>query len=410
MAGFHERFLAKLPLSVLRAVARRMGVEGGDDLDRDALIERLTSAPMQRAASLGRSLRRLVGRLPGGVLRTAAIPPSPHVAARRDGGRSEPAGAAAGAPADGGGEELQFETMSMAELLLRQGHIDEARAMLRRIVERQPDHAAARRRLEEIQGGLPRSAPLAIHEAPAPPRGAGAGAARAPRVDEPVFRPFAERPAGSLDMPDLEQPPLGYGRVYAGLLHVEPTTLYAYWEVTPESVEAVRRRLGDPDARLTLRLVSHYVEARTGGVVRDVEVEDLAGEYFFVGLAPGGRHRLAVGLRSKTDLFEPVCHTGLAATAPAGPAADTREAWLEVEPPGREAKPVPQPIRVVARTTGAPGEALRTRARRLGLGSLPEQARQRILDRLHELLETLGRPGALPTSPGMVRPDPVARR
>jgi hypothetical protein len=246
--------------------------------------------------------------------------------------------------------------------------------------------------------------------APAPPRAPGAAGERPLRVEEPVFRPFAERPAAALDVPDLEQPPLGYGRIYAGLLHVEPTTLYAYWEVTPEAIAAVRRRLGDPDARLMIRLVSHYVEARAGGIVRDVEVDDLAGQYFFVGLKPGGRHRLAVGLRSRSDQFEPVCHTGLAATAPAGPSADTRETWLEVEPPGRQAKPVPQPIRILARTTGSPGEALRTRARRLGLGSLPEQVQQRIIDRLHELLETLGRPGALPTSPGLTRPDPVPRR
>jgi len=409
MAGFHERFLAKLPLSVLRAVARRMGIEGGDDLEREALIERLTSAPRQRAASFGQSLRRLVGRLPGGVLRTAAMSAPAHVAPRGEGPAS-PAAIASGIPAAGTAEALQFETMSMVELLLRQGHIDEARAMLRRIVERDPGHPTARQRLDEIQGGLPRSAQLVTHEAPAPPRAPGAAGERPLRVEEPVFRPFAERPAAALDVPDLEQPPLGYGRIYAGLLHVEPTTLYAYWEVTPEATAAVRRRLGDPDARLTIRLVSHYVEARAGGIVRDVEVDDLAGEYFFVGLKPGGRHRLAVGLRSRSDQFEPVCHTGLAATAPAGPSADTRETWLEVEPPGRQAKPVPQPIRILARTTGSPGEALRTRARRLGLGSLPEQVQQRILDRLHELLETSGRPGALPTSPGMTRPEPVARR
>jgi len=105
-----------------------------------------------------------------------------------------------------------------------------------------------------------------------------------------------------------------------------------------------------------------------------------------------------------------VCHTGLAATSPAGPSADTRETWLEVEPPGHQVKPVPQPIRILGRTTGTPGEALRTRARRLGLGSLPEPAQQRILDRLHELLEVLGRPGALPTSPGMTQPEPVSSR
>ncbi|MBN1770230.1 MAG: DUF4912 domain-containing protein [Deltaproteobacteria bacterium] len=404
MAGFHERFLARLPLSVLRAVARRMGVEGGDDLDREALIERLTATPMQRAASLGQSLRRLVGRLPGGVLRTAAPPPPAQIAARRDGRPPEPAPSDVGGPPAGSGDSLRFETMSMVELLLRQGHVDEARATLRRIVERDPGNRAAHRRLDELQGGLPRPATLVTHEVPGPPRTTGVGGARAPRVDEPVFRPFAERPVGSLGMPDLEQPPLGYGRIYAGLLHVEPTTLYAYWEVTPDAVDAVRRRLADPDARLTLRLVSHYVEARAGGTVHDVEVEDLAGEYFFVGLQPGGQHRLAVGLRSKADLFEPICHTGLAATSPAAPSADTRETWLEVEPPGRQVKPVPQPIRIVGRTTGSPGEALRTRARRLGLGSLPEKAQQRILERLHELLEVLGRPGALPTSPGLTQP------
>ncbi|MBI5501184.1 MAG: hypothetical protein HY907_13140 [Deltaproteobacteria bacterium] len=69
MSGFHERFLGRLPLSVLRSVAKRMDVEGAEGMEREALVAALSEAPGQRAAAFGQSLRRLVNKLPGGVLR-----------------------------------------------------------------------------------------------------------------------------------------------------------------------------------------------------------------------------------------------------------------------------------------------------------------------------------------------------
>jgi hypothetical protein len=83
------------------------------------------------------------------------------------------------------------------------------------------------------------------------------------------------------------------------------------------------------------------------------------------------------------------------------PSSDTREVWLEVEPPSEKPGMVAQPIRILSRMEGSAEEALWSRARRLGLAGLPEEAQRRLLARLHELLAVLGRPGALPTSPGM---------
>jgi hypothetical protein len=410
MGAFHERFLARLPLSVLRSVAQRMGIEGVDEMEREPLLAALAAAPAQRAAALGKSLRRLVGRLPGGVLRGTGVaaptpePPPPEKVERRGKGSAKGGDAAAG-PAGAAGTEsgsLEFETVSMAEVLLRQGHIEQARETLQRIVGREPGNAEARRRLEELQGGPPRSTAPSAREVPAPP-GAGQTVQRAHpgRVDEPVFRPFTERPSEPVGLLDFEETPLGYGRIYAGLLMVEPTTVYAYWEVTNDAVEAVRRRLGDPDGRLTLRLVSHHAEAPSGGAMRDVEVVDFVGEYFFLHVKPGSRNRAAVGVRARNGIFEPICHSGMTATSPGMPSSDTREVWLEVEPPSEKPGLVAQPIRILSRTEGSAEEALWSRARRLGLGGLPEEAQRRLLARLHELLAVLGRPGALPTSPGM---------
>ena len=417
MAGFHERFLARLPLSVLRSVARRMGVENVDDLDRDALTRALTEAPAQRAVALGQSLRRLVGRLPGGVLRgSGAAVPGPtgeevwHSAA---GGKRNAAAASGVAAAGEDGPisadtgALAFETLSMVDVLLRQGHVEQARETLQRILQREPENGEARRRLAELQGAPRPTAPTARAVQAPPGAGQAVEGAHAQRVDEPVFRPFAERPAEPIGLLDFEEPPLGYGRIYAGLLTVEPTTVYAYWEVTHDAVEAVRRKVGDADGRLTLRFVSHHGEAPSGGAVRDIEVGDYVGEYFFLHVRAGSRNRLAVGVRAKNGLFEPICHTGMAATPTGAPSADTREVWLEVEPPSEKAGVVPQPIRILSRTEGSAEEALWSRARRIGLGGLPEEAQRRLLARLHELLRSLGRPGALPTSPGMANLPPA---
>ena len=179
--------------------------------------------------------------------------------------------------------------------------------------------------------------------------------------------------------------------------------------MTPDAVETVRRKLGDPDARLTLRFVSHHPEAPAGGAVHDIEVHDLVGEYFFVDVTPGSSNRLAVGLRGRGGLFEPVCHTGMATTAAGEPSTDTREVWLDVEPPTATPAPLPQPIRVLERTEGTAQEALVSRARRIGLGGLPQDTQQRLLGRLHDVLRSFTRPGALPTSPGMTPREESSR-
>jgi len=414
MAGFHERFLVRLPLSVLRAVASRMGIENAEELEQDALIAALAEAPAQRAAALGQSLRRLVGRLPGGVLRGSA-PASPTPPPDRSWGTPKRAAAPkarqshaevppppTAEPGAGQGDPaLAFETLSMADVLLRQGHVDQAKDVLRRIVEREPGNLEVRRRLEELHGGPPRPGVPAGHEVPAPPgSGQSVEQAHPARIDEPVFRPYSDRPPEPFALLDFEEPPLGYGRIYAGLLPVDPTTVYAYWEVTHDAVEAVRRKIGDADGRLTLRFVSHYAEAPSGGAARDVDVADYVGEYFFLEVRAGSRNRLAVGVRARNGTFEPICHTGMAATASGTPSADTREVWLDVEPPRERAEATPQPIRILSRTEGSAEDALLGRARRIGLGGLPEEAQKRLLARLHELLRSLARPGALPTSPG----------
>jgi hypothetical protein len=419
MTGFHERFLARLPLTVLRSVAHRLGVEGADELEREALTAALLDAPGRRAAALGQSLRRLVGRLPRGVLRGSAAaspglerswrPPSapPPAAPGRESPARPPAGAGPGdGPAATPGS-LEFETLSMVDVLLRQGHVEQARDTLQRILAREPGNGEARRRLDDLQGGAPRPGVPSAHEVPAP---AGEGQtvekAHPSRIDEPVFRPYTDRPPEPFALLDFEEPPLGYGRIYAGLLTVEPTTVYAYWEVTHDAVEAVRKKVGDAAGRLTLRFVSHHAESPPGGATRDVDVDDYVGEYFFLNVRPGSRNRLAVGVRARNGQFEPVCHTGIAATPTGAPSADAREVWLEVEAPHARAPAAPQPIRILGRTAGSAEDALLGRARRIGLGGLPEEAQRRLLARLHDLLRSLTRPGALPTSPGVLPTSP----
>jgi hypothetical protein len=422
MSSFHERFLGRLPPAVLKAVANRMGVEGADEMSHDELVEALAEAPGQRAASLGRSLRRLVGRLPGGVLKGSDSSPPPPPSPGRRGSRPPPPpcatddGPAGPRPEtvradqrrDAGGS-LEFETVTMVDVLLRQGHPDRARTMLRRILDREPGNTEARRRMDELEGRPPRPDGPAGREAPLPDGTAAGDKARPARVDEPVFRPHTDRSPEPIGLLDFEEPPLEYGRIYAGLLPVEPTLVYAYWEVTPDAVETVRRKLGDPEAKLALRLVSHHPEAPSGGAVHDVEVHDLVGEYFFVDVTPGSSNRLAVGLRGRGELFEPICHTGMATTAAGEPSSDTREVWLDVEPPAATPAPLPQPIRVLERTEGTPQEALVSRARRIDLGGLPEDTQQRLLGRLQDVLRSFTRPGALPTSPGMTPREESSR-
>ncbi|MDI7267090.1 MAG: hypothetical protein QME96_03740, partial [Myxococcota bacterium] len=158
--GHNDRLLARLSVPVLRAMARRLGVDGADAMDREGLIAALSAEPSRRASAAGRSLRRLVARLPGTVLRAVPGRTPPEPITGPEGGAPKKGEADAGREPGAETDNVTFETVSMADLLIRQGHVDKARAMLRRIVASRPDDGAAREKIDALQAPDQRARPV----------------------------------------------------------------------------------------------------------------------------------------------------------------------------------------------------------------------------------------------------------
>jgi hypothetical protein len=122
---------------------------------------------------------------------------------------------------------------------------------------------------------------------------------------------------------------------------VEPTLLYAYWEITGEGRGRAQAALGEAGL-LCLRIFSAGAH---GTSTRDQDVYEEVGEWFLHGMATGARHRAAIGLRGGSGKFVPIAHSGPMWTPLPEPSPDTRVEWMEVRiPGGRTITPVPPQI------------------------------------------------------------------
>lgn len=205
----------------------------------------------------------------------------------------EPAEAAPSAPEstprflDEEGDEnalpLEFATATMGHVLIGQGRPDEARAIFRAVLSRDPDDAEAKRGLASL----------------------GEASAVSSAADAPTESP--------VEMLDREAPPEGYGALAVRALAVDPTTITAFWEV-PESAHG--------DTALTLCVVSLRPGSRGGveRVERHIHGVARTGERFVYELAAGAEHHVAIGF-ARDGVFTPLAHAP-AIRAPRGVPSD----------------------------------------------------------------------------------------
>ena len=126
---------------------------------------------------------------------------------------------------------------------------------------------------------------------------------------------------------------------------VDPTTLFVYWEVRRDTVEAMQRAV--PGATLCLRVVA--VAPSWDGPVEtsfDQPVDAWVGDWFFRGLPAGSIARAAIGWTSRGS-FVPVAHSPALEAAPEGASpivADVLVRWtpaglVPVKTSDRDARP-----------------------------------------------------------------------
>ena len=193
-------------------------------------------------------------------------------------------------------------TVTLAEIYATQGHRDRAVETLRRVLDHEPEHGAARTLLTQLED--------AAYVAPPPPLPPedDAPAAHAAPPSEPRL---AEEPARALEGAPLV-PKNDVDECVA--IPVDPTTLFVCWEAR----DATLAHLGvsRPGGVLAIRLlvvVPSWDGPKT--TVVDQEVSTQLGDRFLRGLHHGAIVRAAIGWRSG-GTFLPLAHSPALETAP----------------------------------------------------------------------------------------------
>ncbi|MEO7112416.1 MAG: DUF4912 domain-containing protein [Polyangiaceae bacterium] len=347
-------------------------------LDRDTLVAKAESAGVLRPAVLTRP--ELVDEL---LVRTAKDAKAPEVRRARgffgiardllarvierglnlpeaaDLVRSEPAPAR---PARSTSSVIP--TVTLAEIYATQGHKARAEETLRKVLETEPDHDAARLLLERLQNAdlpAPKFA-LDSDDADADSESGTSAETSAKQADP---SPPAE-PMGMLD--DAPLPPK-YDVDECVAIAVDPKTIFVYWEIRDET----RRRLERtrPGGYVALRLL--IIEGTWDGprtTSRDVEVHTSVGDWFMRDLPPGAVVRAAIGWQT-ADAFVPVAHSPALEAQPNSPSpliADGLIRWT-AEGPVRIAS-TDRDAMAIAHALGRVQEIERQRGRRGGSSEL----------------------------------------
>jgi hypothetical protein len=210
-------------------------------------------------------------------------------------------------------------TVTLAEIYATQGHRDRAVDTLRRVLEREPEHAAARSLLDQLQ-----DASYAVPDPPLPPEAEEEEAA-------PEAKASAEETNGvTARVLDDASPATKHDVDECVAIPVDPTTLFVYWEVRDETLRLAQRSA--PHGALTLRVLV-VVPSWDGphASFRDSPLDAALGDCLVRDLPAGAVARAAVGLLAQ-DAFVPLAHSPLLEGAPGEPGSRGAESFVRWTP------------------------------------------------------------------------------
>ena len=253
-------------------------------------------------------------------------------------------------------------TVTLAEIYAAQGHRDRAIETLEGVLAREPEHAAERTLLVQLEdASFPVPEPRLPPEDEEPPSiaFAGAGPESEEELEDEDFE--EEAPAEPMHMLDDAPLPPRYDVDECVAIPVDPHVVYVYWEVRGATLAAA----GSGDD-LTLRVVvvvPTWDGPRT--TTRDFGVDGAIGEYFVRDLPDGALVRVAIGTW-QGETFVPIAHSPALDTPPGGPSPLVADALVRWTPRG--AVPVRRTDADAASIDRALGYVRREEARRF-LGS-----------------------------------------
>ena len=219
-------------------------------------------------------------------------------------------------------------TVTLAEIYATQGHKERALETLRRVLEIEPEHAAARTLLAQLE-----SSAYAVPEPPLPPEedepAVAASGSDAESTEPQEAESAPAEPYGMLDDAPL---PSKYDVDECIVIPVDPRTMFAYWEMRDDTRAQLQKNR--PGGHLSLRVL--IIEPTWDGPrtsQRDHQVGTTLGDWFIRDLPTGCVVRAAVGWRNG-EVFMPVAHSPALEVHPSAPSPVIAESLVRWTPQG----------------------------------------------------------------------------
>jgi len=235
-------------------------------------------------------------------------------------------------------------TVTLAEIYAAQGHKDKALETLRRVLKEEPEHAAARALLnqlqkvelpppplppeEEAEAAAAQEALEASEKNGVGENGASPAASDSDKTGDEGPKPPAE-PFGMLDDDPL---PPKYDVDECVAIPVDPRTMFVYWEVRDDTLAYLRRTHHEGQIALRVLIIEPTWEGpRTQ--VRDHVVDTQIGDFFLRDLPLGCVVRTGLGWR-EGDAFVSVAHSPTLEVPPGTPSPISAENLVRWTPEG----------------------------------------------------------------------------
>jgi len=294
----------------LMRIAEARGVPRARSLTIPELVEAIVAASAARSQKgwLGRARDLLTSVIDRGLV------------APTDGGRTTRRKSSAPPP---------LPTVTLAEIYAAQGHLERALTTLDEVIAREPEHGDAAKLRDRLSEQLKRTKPsippafiearpaTLIPAAPAVPTEASQTVAGAQPVPDPPVETAEQADAALLEEESFESP-AEVDEIVA--LAVDPTTVYLYWEIRPQTLASARA--SKAEGALVVRVVGVTPSVHGSSTeTRDTRVDALSGELFVRGLPSATEIRVSVGYKSGPN-FEPFAVGVDLATPRTTPAAE----------------------------------------------------------------------------------------
>jgi Domain of unknown function (DUF4912) len=276
-------------------------------------------------------------------------------------------------------------TVTLAEIYAAQGHNGRAVETLKRVLDHEPEHAAARSLLTRLSEGDgsndTASTTLRPGEAkaePEPDEALPIASDPSTSAEPPLSGVEPQEPFGFLDDDPL---PRCYGVDECVAIPIDPTTIFAYWEIRVATLTHLRRQR----SKGVVALRAFIIMADWDGprsFTRDIDVGEPIGEWVIRDLPAGAVVRVAMGWRTG-DVFLPVGHSPALETPYSGPGPMpaevavrwTREGMVPVSPSDSDFGVIERAVdRMRASSASHPGDGRGVRAEALGVQGSSEHA------------------------------------